>query len=331
MAREVVVLSGVRTAIGGYGGSLKDTPPADLGAAVRARSGQALRRKACRHRPCRVRQHHPHRRARPLPGAGGGRQGRVAARDPGADAEPPVRQRAAGHHHRSQHDHLRRRRFRGRRRRREHEPQPLPGAGAALGRAHERRRLDRHDGRRIERPVRRCPHGRDGRERRQEIRHLARRPGRAGGGKPPARAARDRPRLLPRADRARAGQGQARHDPVRSGRDGARRLHGREAGEDETGLRQGGLGHGRQFVEHQRRGRGPGAGRPRNRRQARAQADGPPGRLQLRRRRPQVHGHGARSRRCRSCSPRRASRSTTSTCSRSTRPLPPRRSRCAAS
>jgi acetyl-CoA C-acetyltransferase len=32
MAREVVVLSGVRTAIGGYGGSLKDTPPADLGA-----------------------------------------------------------------------------------------------------------------------------------------------------------------------------------------------------------------------------------------------------------------------------------------------------------
>jgi acetyl-CoA C-acetyltransferase len=32
MTREVVVLSGVRTAIGGYGGSLKDTPPADLGA-----------------------------------------------------------------------------------------------------------------------------------------------------------------------------------------------------------------------------------------------------------------------------------------------------------
>jgi acetyl-CoA C-acetyltransferase len=32
MTRDVVVLSGVRTAIGGYGGSLKDTPPADLGA-----------------------------------------------------------------------------------------------------------------------------------------------------------------------------------------------------------------------------------------------------------------------------------------------------------
>ena len=30
--REVVVLSGVRTAIGGYGGSLKDHPPSDLAA-----------------------------------------------------------------------------------------------------------------------------------------------------------------------------------------------------------------------------------------------------------------------------------------------------------
>jgi len=32
MSREVVFLSGVRTAIGGYGGSLKNIPPADLGA-----------------------------------------------------------------------------------------------------------------------------------------------------------------------------------------------------------------------------------------------------------------------------------------------------------
>ena len=30
--REVVVLSGVRTAIGGYGGSLKDSPPSELAA-----------------------------------------------------------------------------------------------------------------------------------------------------------------------------------------------------------------------------------------------------------------------------------------------------------
>ncbi len=34
MAREVVVLSGVRTAIGGYGGALKDIPPSELAAKV---------------------------------------------------------------------------------------------------------------------------------------------------------------------------------------------------------------------------------------------------------------------------------------------------------
>src|SRR5215470_6986281 len=32
MTREVVVLSGARTAIGGFGGSLKDIPPSDLAA-----------------------------------------------------------------------------------------------------------------------------------------------------------------------------------------------------------------------------------------------------------------------------------------------------------
>src|SRR5215470_8194756 len=32
MSREIVVLSGVRTAIGAYGGSLKDTPPSDMAA-----------------------------------------------------------------------------------------------------------------------------------------------------------------------------------------------------------------------------------------------------------------------------------------------------------
>jgi acetyl-CoA acetyltransferase len=34
MSREVVVVSGVRTAIGTYGGSLKDIPPTDLAAQV---------------------------------------------------------------------------------------------------------------------------------------------------------------------------------------------------------------------------------------------------------------------------------------------------------
>ncbi|OQW92224.1 MAG: acetyl-CoA acetyltransferase, partial [Beggiatoa sp. IS2] len=39
--REVVILSGVRTAIGSYGGSLKDKPPVELGAAV---TREALKR-----------------------------------------------------------------------------------------------------------------------------------------------------------------------------------------------------------------------------------------------------------------------------------------------
>ena len=34
MSREVVVVSGVRTAIGTFGGSLKDVPPTELGAQV---------------------------------------------------------------------------------------------------------------------------------------------------------------------------------------------------------------------------------------------------------------------------------------------------------
>ena len=33
MKREIVILSGVRTAIGGYGGSLKDSPPSEMAAA----------------------------------------------------------------------------------------------------------------------------------------------------------------------------------------------------------------------------------------------------------------------------------------------------------
>ena len=38
--REVVILSGVRTAIGDYGGSLKDIAPSDL--AARAQLGKCL-------------------------------------------------------------------------------------------------------------------------------------------------------------------------------------------------------------------------------------------------------------------------------------------------
>ncbi len=45
MTREVVVVSGVRTAIGTFGGSLKDMAPTDMGALV---VREALARARCR-------------------------------------------------------------------------------------------------------------------------------------------------------------------------------------------------------------------------------------------------------------------------------------------
>ena len=59
--REVVILSGVRTAIGDYGGSLKDIAPSELAArvvkeAVAPREGRSEGR-----RPVRLRQRDPHR------------------------------------------------------------------------------------------------------------------------------------------------------------------------------------------------------------------------------------------------------------------------------
>ena len=50
--REVVILSGARTAIGDYGGSLKDIPPADLGARV---VREAVAQAPVSHRPRRRR------------------------------------------------------------------------------------------------------------------------------------------------------------------------------------------------------------------------------------------------------------------------------------
>ena len=80
--REVVVLSGVRTAIGGYGGSLKDIPPSEL-AALCVR--EAVKRAGVEpddSRARRLRQHHPHRRARPLSGPRGGVKGGLPVETP---------------------------------------------------------------------------------------------------------------------------------------------------------------------------------------------------------------------------------------------------------
>ena len=213
MAREVVVLSGVRTAIGGYGGSLKDIPPSELAAkCVREAVNRAtIDPKAVGHVVFGNVIHtdsHDHYLARVAAIKGG-----LPHRDAGADAQPSVRQRPASDHHRRPGDHARRRRRRGGRRRGKHEPQPLFGAGDALGGADERHHLDRRHGRRAERSVRRLPHGRHGRERRQEVEHLARRSGRAGRRKPSPRGHRDRQGLLQGADRAGRGQGQGETMP----------------------------------------------------------------------------------------------------------------------
>jgi acetyl-CoA C-acetyltransferase len=58
--REVVILSGVRTAIGDYGGSLKDFPPSDLGAKSSARPSARAKDRSGRGRPDGARQRDPH-------------------------------------------------------------------------------------------------------------------------------------------------------------------------------------------------------------------------------------------------------------------------------
>ena len=68
---------------------------------------------------------------------------------------------------------------------------PLSRCHRALGRADGRHQADRHDGRRAHRSVRHHPHGHHGRERRQEMGHLARGAGPVRRSK--ARSARDAP------------------------------------------------------------------------------------------------------------------------------------------
>ena len=168
--REVVILSGVRTAIGDYGGSLKDIPPSDLAARVvkeavsRAKIdpkdvGQCvignvihtepkdmyISRLAC------VNGGLPHDTGALTLNrlCGSGMQAIVSASqyillgdtDAAVAGGVESMSRAA-----------------------------LRVADAALGRADGRVEDDGHDGRRADRPVRHDPHGRHRRERRGEVR-----------------------------------------------------------------------------------------------------------------------------------------------------------------
>ncbi len=78
--REVVILSGVRTAIGDYGGSLKDIPPTDLAARVVQGSRQPGEDRPEGRRPVRDRQRDPHRAAGHVHLAPRVRERRAAAR-----------------------------------------------------------------------------------------------------------------------------------------------------------------------------------------------------------------------------------------------------------
>jgi acetyl-CoA C-acetyltransferase len=188
MAREVVVVSaGVRTAIGTFGGSLKDIPPTELAARwSRSRSRAPMWKARTWAMWCLATSSTPSRatctcRAWPPSTA-------AARGNPGHQRQPPVRLGAAGHRQSSSqsiqlgdYDVAIGGGCRG------HEPRALRQPEHALGFAHGRHQDGGHDGRRAARPLPHHPHGCDGRKRGQGMGHHPRRPGRAGAGKPPAR------------------------------------------------------------------------------------------------------------------------------------------------
>ena len=222
--REVVILSGVRTAIGDYGGSLKDMPPTELAAKVvkealsRAKVdpkdvGQCvfgnvihteakdmyLSRVAC------VNGGLPHDTGALTLNrlCGSGLQAIVSASQYIllGDTEAAV---AGGAESMSRAAYANRH--------------------AALGRAHGRRQGHRHDGRRADRSVRHDPHGRHRRKRRDPLRHHARAAGYFCRREPQARRGGDRRRAFQESDPADRAQEQKGSDGVRHRRARARRF-----------------------------------------------------------------------------------------------------------
>ncbi len=249
--REVVVLSGVRTAIGDYGGSLKDVAPIRPGGACGEGSGGTRQDRAGRSRARGARQRHPHRAQGHVHLARGHDQRRPAQGDARADAEPPVRQRAAGHHFRGPGRQAGRCRRGGGRGCRVDEPRRLCAAHRALGRTHGQRRSDGHDGGRAHRSLRHRAHGHHRRERGRQVGHLAPAAGRAGGGEQQARDQRHGEGLLQGADSAHRAEGQEGPGRRRHRRASARgREHGRH-GQAAHGVPEGRHGHRRQRERHQ--------------------------------------------------------------------------------
>jgi hypothetical protein len=259
--RQIVLCHPVRTAIGTYGGSLKDVSAPELGAAAiretLKRSGLAADnrdpRDAEAFRPCGRQdrgpgdgQRDPGRRE-DEPGAPGRHRRRAAGGSAGADGQSRLRiggprrgQRRAGNLGR--HDRLRHRRRHG-----EHGPRALPAAAGPLGRAHGRRddvrqHAVRRPERRLQRQALRLAHRGPG----AQVRHQPRGPGPlgaalaaafqrgAGGGQVRGR------------DRRRRGARPQGPDRVQQGRAQPARDHRRVSGEAQAGVPQGGHDHRRQ-------------------------------------------------------------------------------------
>jgi thiolase-like protein len=171
---EVYVVSAVRTAIGTFGGSLKDIPPAELASRVTA---EAVRRASVAPADIghvvfgQVVQTEP-RDMVCLAGGGGGC--RHSGGNTGADSQSPVRLRAAGDCVGSAKHQARRLRCRCRRRRGKHEPGTVPGAVVPVGHQNGQRPDRRRARQRAARSLPSRPDGRDGRERGRAARYYPR-------------------------------------------------------------------------------------------------------------------------------------------------------------
>ena len=214
---DVVLTSGVRTAIGTFKRFARQHSRQRTRLHRHRRGRQPRRRRAGRGRP----DHHGHRR----PGGRGrlplaclGHQGRHPGRDARLQYQPPLRQRPRGHQHgRPLHRDGRCRRGCRRRRRKHDAPALLPAQGALGLPPRSRRDRGRHR-QAPERPLRGHPHGHHRGEARRGVRDLPHGPGRVRFREPAARHQRHRAGLLQGPDRPHHGARAPRGAHLRHGR-----------------------------------------------------------------------------------------------------------------
>ena len=325
--RSVVFSSPVRTAIGTFGGSLKEVPAPDLGAGVIrgavARAGL---------RPDEVGTvvmgNVVQAGAKMNPGAAGRDPCRAAGDGAGDDRQPGLRLGRAGDRLGRAGDHARQRRCRGRRRHGEHGPGAVSDRARPLGLSHGRRpALRQHAARRPERRV----FGRSIRAGTPKIwsrnsrsparRRTAGRCARSSVSPPPRPPASSRTRSSPVEVPGKQGPDACSTRTSTTGPDTTLEALART----EAGLSPGRHDHRRQCARPEQRRRGHGAGRRGLGGKARPRADGAARRLWHRRGRaghvrPRPDSGGEAG-----AGARRLETSATSSASRSTKPSPPSR------